>query len=721
MFNITKKSINWGGKELSIETGKVARQADGAVMVRYGGTTVLCAVTAKKEPMPGVDFFPLTVMYQEKYYAAGKIPGGFFKREARPTEKETLLSRLIDRPIRPLFDEWFLNETQVVCTVLEHDGKNDSDVPAMISASAALAISGVPFNGPIAGANVGFVNGEYVLNPEMGENAENKLELSVAGTKSSVMMVESEAKEISEAEMLGAVKFAHDSMQPVIEMIEELAKEVGKPRWEVKKPDTEELEATIKKVAEDDLRTAFSIKEKQQRSEKIAEANAKVIEAVTATLPEGEELDKLLVNKLFKKLEMEIVRGDLIKTSTRIDGRKPDQVRQIEAEVGFLPATHGSALFTRGETQAIVVTTLGTGQDEQMIDGLEPTRTQNFMLHYNFPPYSVGEVGRMTGPGRREIGHGKLAWRAVKPLLPSKDDFPYTMRVVSEITESNGSSSMATVCGTSMALMDAGVPVPRPISGIAMGLIMEGDDYVVLSDIMGDEDHLGDMDFKVAGTEAGVTSLQMDIKIQGITIEIMQKALDQANSGRAHILGEMAKAISQARPEVGGNAPKFKKMTIPTNKIREVIGAGGKVIKNIVEVSGAKVDINDDGTIKIAGTDNDGINKAVEMIEEITFIPEVGDVYDTKVMKIMDFGAIVQFKGKSQGLIHISELAEQKPEKVEDFVKTGQSIKAKVIGVDKQGKIKLSSKQVDGSSSNENNEDENIVEIETPEEITSIN
>jgi polyribonucleotide nucleotidyltransferase len=698
MFNIVKKSIQWGGKTLEIETGRVARQADGAVVVRYGKTSVLCVAVAAKAAKAEADFFPLTVVYQEKAFAAGKIPGGFFRREGKPTEKEILVCRLIDRPIRPLFNENFKNETNIVCTVLEFDGENDSDIPAMIGASAALAISGLPFHGPIAAAKVGFVNGEYVLNPAI-KTPDSKLDLVVACTKSSVMMVESEAKELSEAEMLGAVEFAHKESQAVIDLINEVAKEAGKPAWEVKKPDLSKYEEAAKAAATDTLRAAFAEKQKSVRSELISKAKDAAITAIKGTLAEGEEINKIQADTVFKKLEMDIVRGDIINSQKRIDGRALNQVRSIVSEVGVLPRTHGSSLFTRGETQAIVVATLGTADDEQRIDSLEGDSTERFMLHYNFPQYSVGEVGRYSGVGRREIGHGKLAWRAINPLLPSKAEFPYTIRVVSEITESNGSSSMATVCGTSLALMDAGVPLPKPIAGIAMGLILEGEKFAVLSDILGDEDHLGDMDFKVAGTKDGVTSLQMDIKVQGITTEIMKLALAQAQEGRTHILGEMAKALSEARSDVSGNAPKFKTIKIPVGKIREVIGSGGKVIREICEVSGAKIDIEQDGTIKVAAIQGDNADKAIAMIQEIVFEPEVGAVFDdAKVIKILEFGAIVQFAGKLQGLVHISELSNSRVEKVTDIVNTGDVVKAKIISVDRQGKIKLSIKEANGGA-----------------------
>ena len=721
MFKITKKSINWGGKELSFETGKVARQADGAVMVRYGGTTVLCTAVAQKEAKPDMDFFPLTCIYQEKTFAAGKIPGGFFRREGKPTEKEVLTSRLIDRPIRPLFGEEFFNEVQIICTVMEYDGKNDSDIPALVGAAAALAISGIPFNGPLAAVRVGMMNGEFVLNPEIGALKSSQLDLVVAGTKSSIMMVESEAKEITEEQMIGALDFAHAQMQPVLNMIEELAKECGKTRWEVVKEDSSELYNKIKKLTADSLKKAYAITDKQQRVTLLKDSKKSTLEALEAEI--GEAFNKRKADGLLKKLEKDIVRGDIIRDKKRIDGRGPENIRNIIAEVDFLPRTHGSALFTRGETQAIVVATLGTTQDEQRLDSLDGDSTMNFMLHYNFPPFSVGEVGRMSGPGRREIGHGKLAWRSINPVLPSKLDFPYTIRVVSEITESNGSSSMATVCGTSLALMAAGVPLPRPIAGIAMGLILEGKDYVVLSDILGDEDHLGDMDFKVAGSEAGITSLQMDIKVQGITIEIMKVAVNQAKAGRLHILGEMAKAISEPRKQLSGNAPKYKSMKIATNKIREVIGKGGSVIKNICEVSGAKIDIQDSGDIKVSASGEEAIEKAMAMINDIVADapqPVVGNIYDAKVMKIMDFGAVAQFMGKAQGLIHISEISNERVENVESVLKLGDDVKVKVINVDRQGKIKLSMKQAIASAPTAN-DNGSVEEVDTASEITTIN
>lgn len=721
MFNITTKTINWGGRELYLETGRIARQADGAVFIRYGGTSLLCTAVAQKEAKPDMDFFPLTCIYQEKQFAAGKIPGGFFKREGKPTEKETLTSRLIDRPIRPLFGEEFFNEVQVICTVLEYDGKNDADIAALVGASAALAISGIPFDGPIAAAKVGFINGQYVLNPEVGFEKKSRLDLVVAGTKKSVMMVESEAKEITEEEMLGAVKFAHDEMQIVIDTINEMVKECGKPRWEVAKKDNSALETKIKALAGDGFKKAYSVIDKQQRVTLIKEVKAQVSEKLAADVKEGEELNKKTVDSIMKKLEKDVVRGDILKLKKRIDGRGLEDIRKIVVEVGVLPKTHGSALFTRGETQALVVTTLGTGQDEQRLDGLDGDSTSNFMLHYNFPPFSVGEVGRMSGAGRREIGHGKLAWRAINPLLPAKEVSPYTIRIVSEITESNGSSSMATVCGASLSLMDAGVELPRSIAGIAMGLIMEGSDYAVLSDILGDEDHLGDMDFKVAGTSTGVTSLQMDIKIQGITIEIMKQALAQAQKGRMHIIGIMDAVIQKPRTTVNNNAPKFKNIKIPANKIREVIGKGGSVIKNICEVSGAKIDIEDSGDIKVAASTAEAADKAIEMIMEIAAEPIVGEIYNAKVMKLMEFGAIAQFMGKCQGLVHISEISNERVESVESVLKAGDEVKVKVISIDRQGKIKLSMKQVNAPVSSNANDNGSLEEIETPSEITTIN
>ncbi len=689
MFNITKKSIEWGGRTLTMETGRIARQADGAVLVTYGNTVVLCTVVGAKKPKTDVDFFPLTVNYVEKTYAAGKIPGGFFKREGRPSEKEVLTSRLIDRPIRPLFPNGFYNETQVVCTLLSHDLQNNPDIIALVGASAALTLSGIPFMGPIAGARVAYVGGEYLLNPTAMEMLDSQLDLIVAGTKKSVLMVESEAHELSEEIMLGAVTFGHKEMQPVMDLIIELAEEAAKDAWNFEAPKDEELTSKVKELAEFDLRAAYKILAKQERSNKLDEVKAKVKEAL------GESYDEKTLKNQIKKLEQEIVRTDYVASQKRIDGRGPADVRQILAEVGVLPMTHGSALFTRGETQAIVVATLGTSQDEQIIDALEGEYKEDFMLHYNFPPFSTGEVGRMGSPGRREIGHGKLAWRAVHPLLPEKDAFPYTLRCVSEITESNGSSSMATVCGTSLAMMDAGVPLKRPVAGIAMGLIKEKNGFIVLSDILGDEDHLGDMDFKVAGTDQGITALQMDIKIDGITEEIMKIALEQAHGGRKHILGEMAKALSAPRESVGSNAPRIVTMTIPKDKIREVIGSGGKVIREICEVTGAKVDIEDDGTVRIASVSDEAGKKAYDWIYGIVAEPEVGMIYTGKVVRIVDFGAFVNFFGAKDGLVHISEMADHRVNKVEDVIKEGDQVKVKVLDIDNRGKVRLSMRVVD--------------------------
>ncbi len=693
MFNIIREEIDWGGRKLVLETGRVARQADGAVLATYGETVVLATAVGDRNPKPGIDFFPLTVNYQEKYFAAGKIPGGYFKREGRPTERETLVSRLIDRPIRPLFAEGYRNETQVIVTVLSHDMENDPDVVAMVAASAALTISGIPFMGPIGAARVGYIAGEYKLNPQVDEMPNSDLELVVAGTADAVLMVESEAKELSEQVMLGAVMFGHKSMQPVINAIIRLAERAAKePRELPVTEDAAQLEI-IAKIAEADLKAAFQIPEKHVRRDRIdairKEAAAKIVGEAEGQLPENK------FKSLFHDLEARVMRFAVLDTSRRIDGRDLKTVRPIVAQVGTLPRTHGSALFTRGETQALVVATLGTGEDEQFVDSLEGTYKQHFMLHYNFPPYSVGETGRMNAPGRREIGHGKLAWRAVHPMLPAKETFPYTIRVVSEITESNGSSSMATVCGTSLALMDAGVPLKRPIAGIAMGLILEGTRYAVLSDILGDEDHLGDMDFKVAGTDTGVTSLQMDIKIAGITEEIMRVALDQAREGRLHILGEMGKAIGHARDQLGEHAPRIEVIHIPTDKIREVIGSGGKVIREIVEKTGAKIDIQDDGTVKIASPDGESIKAALKWIKGIVAEPEIGEIYDGKVVKVMDFGAFVNFFGPKDGLVHISELAPKRVAKTSDVVKEGDTVKVKLLGFDDRGKVRLSMKAVD--------------------------
>ncbi len=692
MFNIFRKEIDWGGRKLVLETGRIARQADGAVLATYGDTVVLCTAVAAKSPKPGIDFFPLTVNYQEKTFAAGKIPGGFFKREGRPSEKEVLTSRLIDRPIRPLFAQGFRNETQVIATVLSHDLENDPDIVAMIGASAALTISGIPFLGPIGAARVGYVNGEYVLNPRLEQLAESALDLVVAGTVEGVLMVESEAKELPEDIMLGAVTFGHEAMRPVFKAIVELAEQCAKEPWSLPERPAEVIEAAerMRGLFEADLRQAYAQTAKQARYESVSALRAKAVETLA-----GETLRPEQVVGLFKDLESDIVRGNILKTGRRIDGRDTRTVRPIKAEVGVLPRAHGSALFTRGETQALVVATLGTGEDEQIIDALEGEFRENFLLHYNFPPYSVGEAGRMGSPGRREIGHGKLAWRAIRPLLPSKESFPYTVRVVSEITESNGSSAMATVCGSSLSLMDAGVPLPRSVAGIAMGLIKEDEGFAVLSDILGDEDHLGDMDFKVAGTSNGVTSLQMDIKITSITPEIMKIALDQAREGRLHILGEMEKAMPAPRDAISSNAPRITVINIPKDKIREVIGSGGKVIREICEVTGAKIDIEDDGTIKVAAVDATASQAAIDWIRGIVAEPEVGVIYTGKVVKVVDFGAFVNFLGSRDGLVHISELAPHRVKTVDDVVKVGDSVKVKVIGMDDRGKVKLSMKAVD--------------------------
>ncbi|WP_158965524.1 polyribonucleotide nucleotidyltransferase [Chachezhania sediminis] len=702
MFNITTKTMQWGDETLTLETGKVARQADGSVIATLGETSVMANVTFAKQQKEGQDFFPLTVHYQEKYYAAGKVPGGFFKREARPSEKETLTARLIDRPIRPLFVPGFKHEVLVMCTVLSFDQVNDPDVVAMIAASAALTISGVPFMGPIAGARVGFANGEYVLNPAVDDmqdirsNPEQRLDLIVAGTRDAVMMVESEAYELTEAEMLGAVTFAHEQIKPVIDLIVSLAEDAAKEPFNFTPPDYSELYAAVKAAGEDAMRAAFSIRDKQERTAAVSAAR----ETILAALSDEQKADGNLGSAL-KKLEASILRGDVVKGGTRIDGRSTTQVRPIVAETGLLPRTHGSALFTRGETQALVVATLGTGDDEQFIDALHGNFKSNFLLHYNFPPYSVGEVGRVGSPGRREIGHGKLAWRALQAVLPAATDFPYTIRLVSEITESNGSSSMASVCGGSLSMMDAGVPLKAPVAGVAMGLILEDDgSYAVLTDILGDEDHLGDMDFKVAGTENGITSLQMDIKVAGITPEIMEKALAQAKDGRMHILGEMAKALSETNA-FSVHAPRIETMTIPTDKIREVIGSGGKVIREIVEQSGAKVDINDDGVIKIASSDGEAIQRAYDMIYSIVAEPEEGKVYTGKVVKIVDFGAFVNFFGKRDGLVHVSQIENRRLNHPSDVLKEGQEVKVKLLGFDDRGKVRLSMKVVDQETGEE--------------------
>ncbi len=699
MFEEFRKEIEFGSSKLVLETGKIARQADGAVLATYGGTTVLCTAVGARQPKAGVDFFPLTVNYQEKTFAAGKIPGGFFKREGRPTEKETLTSRLIDRPIRPLFADGYKNETQVICTVLSHDLENDPDIVALIGSSAALTISGIPFMGPLGACRVGYANNKYILNPKNEELEGSELNLVVAGTRDGVLMVESEANELSEEIMLGAVVFGHKAYQEVVNGIIELAGACAKEPWELPSPPEalSGVEDSVRKIAESELRLAYKETEKVARQEKIANAKIQAKEG----LVENEEIEESWIENALKKLEKDIVRRDILDTGVRIDGRDTSTVRPINCEVGILPRAHGSALFTRGETQALVVTTLGTGQDEQIIDSLEGEYRENFMLHYNFPPYSVGEAGRMGGPGRREIGHGKLAWRSLSALLPDKENFPYTTRVVSEITESNGSSSMATVCGTSLSLMDAGVPLVRPVAGIAMGLIKEDDGVAVISDILGDEDHLGDMDFKVAGTDEGVTALQMDIKITSITEEIMKSALEQAREGRLHILKEMESALSSARENVSENAPRITIINISKDKIREVIGPGGKVIREICENTGAKIDIEDDGTIKIAAVDESASEAAMKEIQSIVAEPEVGVVYEGKVVKTVDFGAFVNFMGTKDGLVHISELKPERVEKTTDVVNVGDQVKVKLIGIDDRGKVKLSMKAVDQASGEE--------------------
>jgi polyribonucleotide nucleotidyltransferase len=700
MFKTHTVEIDWAGRPLKLETGRIARQADGSVLASYGGTTVLATAVAAKEPRAGIDFFPLTVNYQEKTFAAGKIPGGYFKREGRPTEKETLTSRLIDRPIRPLFAKGFKNETQVVATVLAHDMENDPDIVGLIAASAALTLSGVPFMGPIAAARVGYIDGQYVLNPMIDEMGLSSLDLVVAGTASAVLMVESEAKELAEDIMLGAVVFGQKGFQPVIDAIVKLAERAAKEPWEVKTDDSvEAITLKVRDAAEPELREAYKIAVKHERRDRIAAIKQKVVEALVPSGDDGTLAPK--VGGAFKEVEKDVVRGSILSTSRRIDGRDLKTVRPIVSEVGILPRTHGSALFTRGETQALVVATLGTGEDEQYVDALQGTYKETFMLHYNFPPYSVGEVGRMSGPGRREIGHGKLAWRAIRPVLPEREKFPYTIRIVSEITESNGSSSMATVCGASLAMMDAGIPLRRPVAGIAMGLIKEDKGFAVLSDILGDEDHLGDMDFKVAGSSEGITSLQMDIKITGITEEIMKVALDQARDGRMHILEEMNKALNTARPELGEYAPRIETIHIPVDKIREVIGSGGSVIREIVAESGAKIDISDDGTVKIASANAESIRAAIARIRGITAEPEVGEIYQGKVVKVMEFGAFVNFFGPKDGLVHISQLGEGRPKAVTDVVKEGDTVWVKLLGFDDRGKVKLSMKIVDQKTGKE--------------------
>ncbi len=695
MFDIKRKTIEWGGKTLTLETGRMARQADGAVLATYGETVVLATAVFAKSAKPGQDFFPLTVNYQEKTYAAGKIPGGFFKREGRPSEKETLVSRLIDRPIRPLFVKGFKNEVQVVCTVLAHDLENDPDIVAMVAASAALVISGAPFMGPIAAARVAFIEGEYVLNPTLDELKTSQMDLVVAGTADAVMMVESEIQELTEEQVLGGVSFAHKSIQPVIEAIIDLAEHSAKEPFDFAADDTDALKAQMKTLVGADIAAAYKVTKKQDRQEALSQAKQKAMASMAKSEANPDGADGQKLGGVFKELEADVVRRGILDTGLRIDGRTVDKVRPIVSEVGILPRAHGSALFTRGETQALVVATLGTGDDEQFIDALEGTYKEKFLLHYNFPPFSVGEAGRMGSPGRREIGHGKLAWRAVRPVLPATEDFPYTIRLVSEILESNGSSSMATVCGASLAMMDAGVPLKKPVSGIAMGLILESDGFAVLSDILGDEDHLGDMDFKVAGTADGITSLQMDIKIAGITEEIMKKALEQAKEGRQHILNEMTKAMDAPRAELGEYAPKIETMKIAVDKIREVIGSGGKVIREIVAETGAKVDISDDGTIKIAASEQSKIDAARDWIKSIASEPELNAIYTGKVVKVVDFGAFVNFFGAKDGLVHVSQISNERVAKVSDVLTEGQEVKVKLLGFDDRGKTRLSMKVVD--------------------------
>ena len=718
MFKIENEVLEWGGKTLTLETGRVARQAHGSVIATYGGTSVLATVVADYEPKPGLDFFPLTVNYQEKAYAAGKIPGGFFKREGRPSEKETLVSRLIDRPIRPLFAKDFNNETQVLATVISYDGENDPDIVSMIAVSAALTLSGVPFMGPIAAARVGFINDEYILNPTKEQlNEECKLDLVVAGTDSAVLMVESEAMELSEEIMLGAVSFGQDSFKPVTKAIIKLAEKAAKEPRELEEIDLSDLQETVSKIVREKLISAYKESDKQTRSNSISEIKSDLISGLVNE--DNPDIIESEVNSVFKNIEKDIVRGSILDTGLRIDGRDLETVRPVHSDVSILPLTHGSSLFTRGETQALVVTTLGTGLDEKYVDGLDETYKEKFMLHYNFPPYSVGETGRTGFTSRREIGHGKLAWRSLQAVLPEYDDFPYTIRLVSEITESNGSSSMATVCGSSLSLMDAGVPLKRPVAGIAMGLIKDGDRVAVLSDILGDEDHLGDMDFKVAGTSEGITSLQMDIKITGITKDIMDTALTQAKAGRIHILAEMAKAIETPRETVNSTAPRIETIQVPVDKIRDVIGSGGKVIREIVEESGAKVDINDDGIVKIASSDTESLNKALELINSIVAEPEAGEIYEGKVVKIMDFGAFVNFFGKRDGLVHISQLANERVKSVTDIVSEGDIVKVKLLGFDNRGKVKLSMKEVDQKTGKEIISESEKISEEPPKEKKS--
>ena len=710
MFDIKRKSIEWGGRKLTLETGRIARQADGAVLATYGETMVLATAVYAKSAKPGQDFFPLTVNYQEKFYASGKIPGSFPRREGAPSQKETLTSRLIDRPIRPLFVKGFKNEVQVVTTVLAHDLENDPDIVALVAASAALVLSGAPFMGPIGGCRVGMIDGEYVLNPTLDQMKETKMDLVVASTSDAVMMVESEIQELSEDEVLKGVMFGHAAIQQVIDAIIELAEHSAKEPFEFAEDDTDAVKADIKKLIGKDLAAAYKIVAKGQRQDAVHAAKDKALAKFAKSEANPKGVDSIKLGGVFKELEADVVRRNILDTGIRIDGRTVDKVRPIVSEVGILPRAHGSALFTRGETQALVVATLGTGDDEQMIDALEGKYYEKFMLHYNFPPFSVGETGRMGAPGRREVGHGKLAWRAIRPMLPSAEDFPYTLRLVSEITESNGSSSMASVCGSSLALMDAGVPLKKPVSGIAMGLILEKDGFAVLSDILGDEDHLGDMDFKVAGTADGITSLQMDIKIAGITEEIMKKALAQAKDGRIHILGEMAKAIDGAREDVGEFAPKIEQITIPTDKIRDVIGTGGKVIREIVATTGAKVDVNDEGIVKVSASDGAKIKAAIDWIKSITSEPEIGAIYDGKVVKVVDFGAFVNFFGAKDGLVHVSQISNERVARPQDVLSEGQIVKVKLIGFDDRGKTKLSMKIVDQETGEDLSKKESVSE-----------
>ena len=695
MFDTKSVTIDWAGRPLTLETGRVARQADGSVFATWGETALLATVVFAKEPKPGLDFFPLTVNYQEKYFASGRIPGGFFKREGRPTERETLLSRLIDRPIRPLFVDGFKHETQVIITVLSWDNENESDLLAMVAASAALTLSGVPFMGPIAASRVGWLDDKPVLNPTIAEMADSKLDLVIAGTADALMMVESEVKELTEEQMLQALQLGHKGMQPVIDAIIKLAEQAAKDPFDFSPADLSAQKKQITDLVGADVSSAYSIVKKEERREAIDAARKKASEALCATEEKPDGMDPGVFKTAFKAVESEIVRSRVVKDKARIDGRPVDKVRPIESMVGFLPRTHGSALFTRGETQAVVVATLGTGEDEQFIDALGGTYKERFMLHYNFPPYSVGETGRMGGAGRREIGHGKLAWRAMKAVLPTSEQFPYTVRLVSEITESNGSSSMATVCGSSLALMDAGVPIAAPVAGVAMGLILEDYGFEVLTDILGDEDHLGDMDFKVAGTEKGITSLQMDIKVAGITEEIMKVALERAHAGRMHILGEMNKALAAPRADVGANAPRIVQINIPVDKIRDVIGTGGKVIRQIVEETGAKINVEDDGTVKVASPDQASIEAAINWIKSLTSEPEVGQIYEGKVVKVMEFGAFVNYFGAKDGLVHVSQMARERVDKPSDLVKEGDVVKVKLLGFDDRGKTRLSMKVVD--------------------------